>query len=555
MYLAKYDSSGNALWAISGGGIANDRGVGVTLDNSGNIYITGIFQDISYFGNFTVVSNGSWDGYVAKYDTSGKCLWINTFGGLNDDRGSESVVDQNGNVYTTGWFRGVAQFENQTLAVTGTIDVCLIKYDSLGNQVWVRTAGGLGFDKSYTISITNDQYVYISGYFLDEADFGPFHLKSYGSRDVFLAKYDVNGTIQWAYNYGGDNYDRSLQITVDEAGHIYVAGHYRNTAIFGEQTITSNGEWDIFLAKIQEDGTCDWVATGGGRKNDMSFGVATGENGHVFLTGTFTDTARIGSFDLYGTITPNALRDMFVAKYDSLGACLWVEKGIGPGDHQLANITNAGPAGFYITADFSQDLTIANDFLPNSNDYDMMLGRFKDCTSIPVHLETSTEFSIVPGQDTTVAAEVGFLSYVWSTGEQGRSINVMQPGHYYVVAVDSNGCSSAAHLDIWSETINCIKPEAGIGLVSQIKVLPNPASEILIIRSELDNYSFEIFDMLGCSVYFRQQLPMGNTTLGLPQLLSGVYYYKVVQTSHFPGYDASSDCFEKVKTGKILVRR
>ena len=78
IFIAKFDSNGICTWSTSAGGPEHDRGVGINLDQEGNVYVTGIFKDTSFFQHLKVVSAGNWDMFIAKYDTAGRCVgkWI-----------------------------------------------------------------------------------------------------------------------------------------------------------------------------------------------------------------------------------------------------------------------------------------------------------------------------------------------------------------------------------------------------------------------------------------------------------------------------------------------
>ena len=105
IFIAKYDASGNCLWAKNAGGIGYDYGYGIATDANGNSYVTGSFYGTATFGTIQLVSYGYDDIFIAKYDASGNCIWAKKAGGINWDFGYSISTDGNGNEFITGIFK------------------------------------------------------------------------------------------------------------------------------------------------------------------------------------------------------------------------------------------------------------------------------------------------------------------------------------------------------------------------------------------------------------------------------------------------------------------
>ncbi|MCB5245750.1 MAG: SBBP repeat-containing protein, partial [Candidatus Cloacimonetes bacterium] len=177
-------------WVEQAGGIGNDYGRSITIDSSGNSYITGYFYGTASFGSTTLTTTGSGavDIFVAKLDSSGNWLWAKQAGGNNWDVGFGIATDSSGNSYVTGFFAESASFGSTTLTSSGGEDIFVAKLDSSGNWLWAKQAGGTGLDIGYGIATDSSGNSYVTGFFAESASFGSTTLTSSGGEDIFVAK-------------------------------------------------------------------------------------------------------------------------------------------------------------------------------------------------------------------------------------------------------------------------------------------------------------------------------------------------------------------------------
>ena len=253
----KYSPNGELLWYRQFGGSEHDYGTSISVDNVGNVYVTGQFQGTADFGSFNLISTGGMDIFIAKIDSDGNWLWVKHTGSNSDDYGRSISVDNVGNVYVTGSFAGTASFGTTTLSSSGSNDIFIAKMDSEGNWLWAEGAGGSSTDVGYSISVDNDGDVYVTGYFEGTADFGNISLSTEGAQDIFVAKIDSSGNWVWAERAGGQTNDYSQSISVTNNG-VYITGNFSTLADFGPYTLSSNdigtNQRDIFIAKLDKNG-------------------------------------------------------------------------------------------------------------------------------------------------------------------------------------------------------------------------------------------------------------------------------------------------------------
>ena len=243
--------------AAEGGGplkIARHNGRAV-----GSSIVTGYFKDTATFGSTTLTSAGSDDVFVAKLDASGTYEWATQAGGTSNDSGYGVSVLADGSSIVTGIFQDTATFGSTTLTSAGSNDVFVAKLDASGTYEWVKQAGGTRNDNARGVSVLADGSSIVTGFFEGTATFGSTTFTSAGSNDVFVAKLDASGDYEWATQAGGMGSDNGHGVSVLADGSSIVTGYFQGTATFGSTTFTSAGVNDVFVAKLDADGSFDSI--------------------------------------------------------------------------------------------------------------------------------------------------------------------------------------------------------------------------------------------------------------------------------------------------------
>ncbi len=358
-------------WALTWGGTESDRGYGVAIDGSGNVYVTGRFEDAVDFdpgpGIDEHTSNGNRDIFLSKFTSIGVFQWVRTWGGPGYDEGSGVAIDGSGNAYVTGNFRVTVDFDPgpgvDEHTSNGNDDIFLSKFNSSGVFQWARTWGGIVNDEGSGVAIDGSGNAYVTGRFEDTVDFDPGpeveEHTSNGDRDIFLSKFNSSGDLQWARTWGGlgGYHENGNGVAIDGSGNAYVAGGFEETVDFdpgpGVAEHTSNGASDIFLCKLDSAGDLQWARTWGGDNLDYSFDVAIDGGGYAYVTGEFSYTVDFDPGPGVDEHTSNGASDIFLCKLDSAGDFQWARTWGSGGDYGRGKgVAIDGCGNAYVTGYF-----------------------------------------------------------------------------------------------------------------------------------------------------------------------------------------------------------
>jgi len=285
-----------------------------------------------------VTSNGNQDAFIENLDVFGNLVWNRTVGGPGNDYAIAVTTNPSGDVFVTGVFNDSVDMDPDTgvamVYSAGGADIFILKLDSAGNFGWVQTIGSP--DDEDVSGITKDGIgnLFIIGKFGDvdplDLDPGPGNddNTSNGNTDIFIVGLTSSGNYLWGVSFGGSGGDVPYGITTDLTGNVFSTGAFRNTVDFdpgtGVDDQTSSGQQDIFVQKLSGLGNYIWARTfGGSTDNDYGTGIGTDHSGNVVTTGKFN-----GSVDFDPGTGVNIQSDLggggeFLQKLDSGGDLLW----------------------------------------------------------------------------------------------------------------------------------------------------------------------------------------------------------------------------------------
>lgn len=296
IFIQKLNRFGGFIWAKSIGSTSGDHGASIQANELDHIYVGGEFSGTADFdpnaGTHNLTPNGSTDGFILKLTTAGNLVWVKSFAASIAD----IALDDNGDIYSTGWFFGTDDFDpgagtsNRTSA--GAFDVFVHKLDASGSFSWAQTFGGWSFDYGSGIACDTSGNVYSTGRFTAIVDFDPgvgtYNLTA-SFADAYIQKLDAStGNFVWATGFGGASSDDGWALLPDDQGSLYATGSFVGTAdadptsaVFNLSSGTVPNAYVIKLSPCNPSSSTDTIT---------ACDTYTWTNGITYTTSTTTAT-------------------------------------------------------------------------------------------------------------------------------------------------------------------------------------------------------------------------------------------------------------------------
>ncbi|MDB6110649.1 MAG: hypothetical protein JWR69_2399 [Pedosphaera sp.] len=420
-------------WAKRVTGATDDMANGVAVDGSGNSFVAGYFKSTNAtFGGTVLTNAGGAEAFVAKYDFSGNVVWAKRAGGTADDFGNAIAVDAAGNSYITGYFLSTnINFSGTILTNSGSADVFVAKYNSAGSLVWAQADGGNGYDVGNGIAVDSSGNSYVTGFFYSAiATFGNITLNNSGQSGVFVVKHDPAGNVLWAKQAGGSSFDVGLAIAADAAGNSYITGNFFSpTATFAAGiTLTNGGQNDVFVAKYDTLGNAVWARQVKGAGDDFGYGIAVDGGSNSYVTGTFSSP--VATFRAGITLTNSGHNDVFVARYDPAGTTVWARSAVGSSDDYSYAITLDVATNLYLAGDFfSTSATFGGIVLTNAGSHAVFAAKYNNAgTALWAKQAGGTNVESATGVAVDVVGNSYLAGYFTSTNASFDSLVVTNSG-------------------------------------------------------------------------------------------------------------------------------
>jgi hypothetical protein len=450
---------GNMIWAKRAGGTSTDHSSSITSLSDNSTVVVGQYYDSSTFGpgepNETTLSSlGNNDIFIARFNRDGELEWAKSVGGsdsADEDAGYGVTSLSDNSVVITGMFSGSATFGqgeiNQTvLTSAGLNDIFIARYDPDGSLAWVKQAGGVDNDQCFTLIRVSGDSIVSCGYFRGSAAFGSGNpnqtiLTSAGSCDIFIAKYNSDGTLEWAKSAGGLSDEFPWGITKISSDSIVLAGCFSGTTTFGpgdinQAILTSTGGNDIFIARYNSDGSIAWAKQAGGLSNDSAYGITSTDDDSIVVTGNFQNGAVFGRWEINETVLySTGYSDIFVSKYNPNGTLVWVKNSGGNQFNSGNSIVALSDNSTVVTGFFQGTATFGksepNETVLSTEDFtsDVFLARYNTDGTLDWAKNTGSTWyddagnSIARSPDNTVVATgIFWESATFGQGEINETI-------------------------------------------------------------------------------------------------------------------------------------
>lgn len=437
-------------WLKTMGGDKYDKATAITIDSYGDVITVGWFCGTAdydpgvsteyLFAGLEYGNAADWhnsDIFIQKLDPNGNLLWAVRVGNDFDSTSlinvaSAVVTDNNDNIYISGSFMGTFDFDpgNSTSFHTAieNSDAFILKLDSNGDFVWVKTMGGtgLGFINSMKFDLNYD--LILTGQFNGEIDFDPgtniSNTTSLGINDAFISKLDINGDLVWVKFLGSDGVTLGEAVTTDNYGNVYTIGGFsKEFDADPGQGVSMVSHTDvgleIFIHKLNSNGDFVWVKpmydfNGSTWSNGISIDVDA--NGNIYSTGCYTDSLDldpgVGTFHL----PFHGVADLYVQKLDSNGQFIWAKGFGGIGYDQGRCIKTDSYGNVYVTGRFTDTI----DFDPGIGVENLTCNGYEDAFILMLDTDGNYKWAHSFGGDygdMGLALTIDDNLNVYSTGE------------------------------------------------------------------------------------------------------------------------------------------
>ncbi len=561
MFIAKYDANGNFKWANSMGGTNNEEGWDIAVDKSGNVNVAGRFSSpITTFSNssatLTLVGTApntfaNYDVFLVRYDSSGNYVWSKGMGSTGLDNGRSVSVDDTGNVYIGGEYSNGIDFGGGALTSAGDMDIFVAKYDPNGNHLWSKGMGGKQADEAYSIAADASGNVYITGGYLDTADFNrggtggtrvaPFMVMwgtSFYFPNAYVAKYDATGNFEWVQTVEGRplvpnlgaGYVRGQDIATDASGNVYASFMFQGDSVDvtpggGEAWIKRSGpssQTAIFngiIMKYDPQGNYQWVkhfsGTPTGWGDVQPTGIAVDLSGNVYATGYYgyNNSVNIRADSAYmnpggsnpGLLPGMGLTDVFLVRF-------------GCNDTSSSSIaaTLACGEGYTLKDSVYMATGIYTQAFPNISGCDSIVTL--DLTIIPI------DEPVIDVDGYTLSVRDVYTTYQWFlngdsiAGATDTFYTVTENGLYQVAVSNGKGCSETSRI----YAVNNVSIDNASAISRQTRIYPNPATSGVHITAPV-NVHVKVSDLTG-----KLLKDQANATyISMDDLAKGIYLLQI----------------------------
>lgn len=536
-------------------------------DAQGNFYMTGLYHGtvdfdttagtflLTYQGGIDNVIDGEADVYVAKYNAAGEFIWAKnlvepTFANMNEERGGSMIIDENNNLYLSGF--------------TSTRGFFVSKWDDNGNELWTRY-----FDDEEANSVTTfalkklNNSILVTGFFTGTVDFNPsatvVNSVTAFNVDGFLLSLSDDGNFDWVKQFRCNGAVLLSGLEVDDANNIFLSGIFVGSVDMNPSTsattiITSNsvsfGAFSSgFLAKYSSTGELIWNRhLRGTAPTDMFFPfIKKDSNNNIIMTGSFNGitsflptTTSINSSEFYTS---------YLAKYDTNGTLNWTQQFGIPTANQTSFFTSSftsnvlldGCDNIYVSGEFQGNC----DFDPSSNEKILQTLTNTIDVFIGMYAPDGNHLWSMDIGNTGNPAFVDFNGYlpialnpnddIIITGSYRGSFD-FNPSSTATFLLNSNNAgvpnNAGVFIAKYENPLACSLTNPTF-IESQFSIAPNPAKEFLNLefQSTDSNYSISLYDATGKLVYELNNIEINQKRISLPSLTSGLYLVKVATQS------------------------
>lgn len=332
-FLAKFNSSGVLQWGTYYGGADYEDCYQVEVDGNGNSYITGSTESstgIASSGAYQTTFGGTYDAYLAKFNSNGVLQWATYFGSSDDDDGYGISLDKKGNIAIGGYTNstsGIATSGAHQTSIGGSYDAFLAQFNGKGNLQWATYYGGKSDEDIFScMTDSNNNICFIGSTESTSgiASSGAYQTTLGGASDAMCAVFNSSGARQWGSYFGGAGPEIGLGIYVNKANSIFITGYTQSDkgiATTGAYKTKYSDAEDVYLAKFSNKGTIQYATYYGDSLTDIGANVHVDNSNSIYVTGITESDKNISTKGAHQTAF-GGTTDAFLLKFKDCAAPL-----------------------------------------------------------------------------------------------------------------------------------------------------------------------------------------------------------------------------------------
>ena len=324
-------SAAQNIWVATSTSDATSESLDIVMDSEGNSYITGYISGDTEFQDIQIdITTGYSDVVVAKINPQGVYQWVKRFSGPMSDKGIKIALTSTNDLIVSGTFYSSITFGSTTLTSSaGSKDIFLLKLTNSGDVVWARKDGGALGDNIYALDLDQEDNIILSGQFEGSSTIGNQTFTSMTdpetdlpSFDMFLAKYDGNGTPVWSQAAYAEYEDRGIAVVCDNQNNIYLTGQFSDTIDFFGQTIYNQIYNAGFVAKFGPNGNRIWFDKLAAAQV-LAYDITLNNQEQVLVTGDYLGQMVIWAQENQHILSNPYAKKIFVLKLSQNGNYIW----------------------------------------------------------------------------------------------------------------------------------------------------------------------------------------------------------------------------------------
>ncbi|RLD30929.1 MAG: hypothetical protein DRI73_09655 [Bacteroidetes bacterium] len=436
VFLSASDSTGKIKW-MNAFYCSDYSGVeGVMVNDDGIINVLGWFYDSLQIGNTLLSHTGSKNVFISQFDKNGNLNEAKVI--LHDFQGNfkKSIIGPEEHLFLAGTFKRRISIGSKTYNTKGGEDIFILQISKQGEILNSLTIGGTGKDDIDGLLWVKDKLV-VYGMFEKELPLGDTLLRSSGKSDGFLAIFHSTLNYSEGLALGGSSNDEIVAVYSDASANLYLTGSYKRSIHIGQTIYHSQGESDIFYAKLDSNLQFVNVNSWGGKGKDSPTDIFVNKDQQVFISGIYTKPFIIGSDTL--TIE-NRFSNGFLAMTDRTGQTNWVKKFTGKSEEIPNKIYEDGESAILVTGTFYNEMEFDQTRWTAGKSADAFMLKYLDPCSL-LKFDLPSEKVICNDQQIILSAGEGYSNYIWKDGYANtESVEIADTGLWWVEITDQYGC-------------------------------------------------------------------------------------------------------------------